>query len=465
MKSPSGNFIANEIFSNEIQNLLRKKIFAKSKYFYSTKNPPKDPTKIIPIGASSKASVIKNYIVCTLILIVYFINIFKMKSKDSGKNLILIYSLSKEQSIRDGSIKSLHTFLESKGLATNPDSVILIEIRKILWSKKYKKARTTLDIPLRIYIDNFSPILKVFCWLSMCKRFFIIMLKHRKNSQLTMVFKEFIFDQIVYSAMDPTKTDKLITTQSNIAYQPLIFEYENFNSKRIMIWYSSNSIPVQYKKVNLERFEINPAVYKNMRIDVHWVWTKEHKNYLSKLTKSEIFVKQSLMFYTAERSISAHKKYDVLIFDVTPFNNPSISKNSIYTTKEMINFISEIIVCVNMLNYKHKKNYSIHLKHKRTATKNHSSSYLKFIDQKLKNFEINVIDSHQNLYGLINDSELVVGFPFTSPVVIGQELNKPSIFYCSSELLPIAHKNSKPSFIQNQTLLYSYIEKALVKTK
>ena len=465
MKSPNRNFIANEIFSNEIQNLLRKKIFAKSKYFYSTKNPPKDPTKIIPTGAYSKVSVIKNYIVCTLILIVYFINIFKMKSKDSGKNLILVYSLSKEQSIRDGSIKSLHTFLESKSLATNPDSVILIEIRKILWSKKYKKARTTLDIPLRIYIDNFSPILKVFCWLSMCKRFFIIMLKHRKNSQLTMVFKEFIFDQIVYSAMDPAKTEKLITTQSNIAYQPLIFEYENFNSKRIMIWYSSNSIPVQYKKVNLERFEINPAVYKNMRIDVHWVWTREHKNYLSNLTQSEILVKQSLMFYTAERSISAHKKYDVLIFDVTPFNNPSISKNSIYTTKEMINFISEIIVCVNMLNYKHKKNYSIHLKHKRTATKNHSSSYLKFIDRKLKNSEINVIDSHQNLYDLINDSELVVGFPFTSPVVIGQELNKPSIFYCSSELLPNAHKSSKPSFIQDQTLLYSYIEKALVKTK
>ena len=132
MKSPKGKFAANEIFSNEIQNLLRKKVFAKSKYFYSTKNPPKDPTKIIPTGGTSKVSAIKCYIVCILILIVYFINIFKMKSKDSSKNLILIYSLSKEQAIRDGSIKSLHAFLESKGLATNHESVILIEIRKIL---------------------------------------------------------------------------------------------------------------------------------------------------------------------------------------------------------------------------------------------------------------------------------------------------------------------------------------------
>ena len=464
MKSPNGNFIANEIFSNEIQNLLRKKIFAKSKYFYSTKNPPKEPTKIIPIGSYSKVSVIKNYIVCTLILIVYFINIFKMKSKDSGKNLILVYSLSKEQSIRDGSIKSLHTFLESKSLATNPDSVILIEIRKILWSKKYKKARTTLDIPLRIYIDNFSPILKVFCWLSMCKRFFIIMLKHRKNSQLTMVFKEFIFDQIVYSAMDPAKTDKLITTQSNVAYQPLIFEYENFTAKKFMIWYSSNSVPIKYKKENLKRVIINPIVYINMRIDEHWVWTKEHKNYLSKYSKAKILVKQSLMFYIAENLKTSNKKIDVLVFDVTPKNNTKMSRNSIYTTRESVNFINEVIACVKMLNQAYKKDYRVQLKHKRIISKNHSSDYSKFIDQKVKNFEIDVIEPHQNLYDLISNSRLVIGFPFTSPVVIGQELNKPSIFYCSSKLLPTAHKGRKLSFIQSQNSLYSYMEKVLVKS-
>jgi polysaccharide biosynthesis PFTS motif protein len=463
MKSPKRKYIANEIFSKEIQNLLNKKVFAKSKYFYSTKNPPKDPTKIMPISASSKVSVIKSYTVSTLILIVYFINIFKLKSKDSDKNLILIYSLTKEQSIRDGSIKSLYTFLESKGLTTNPDSVILIEIRKILWSKKYKKARTTLDIPLRIYMDNFSPVLKVSCWFSMCKRFFRIMLKHRKNSHLTMVFKEFIFDQIVYSAMGPDKTDKLITTQSNIAYQPLIFEYENFTAKKLMIWYSSNSFPIEYRKEHLKRFIVNPTVYIDMRIDEHWVWTKKHKNYLSKYSQAKIQVKQSLMFYTAEDLKAYNKKIDVLVFDVTPMNNPEITSNSIYTTSESVNFVNEIISCVKMLNQTNKKDYRVHLKHKRRISKNHSSDYSKFIDQKVKNFEIDIIDSHQNLYDLIGNSKLVIGFPFTSPVVIGQELNKPSIFYCSSKLLPTAQKGRNLSFIQSQTSLYSYMEKVLVK--
>jgi polysaccharide biosynthesis PFTS motif protein len=256
----------------------------------------------------------------------------------------------------------------------------------------------------------------------------------------------------------------LITTQSNIAYQPLVFEYENFTAKKFMIWYSSNSVPIEYKKEKLKRFVINPTVYINMRIDEHWVWTKEHKNYLSNYSQAKILVKQSLMFYTAENLKASNTKIDVLVFDVTPVNYTEITRNSIYTTKESIKFINEIIDCIKMLNQTHKKDYMIQLKHKRRISRNHSSDYSKFIEQKVKNFEIDVIDSNQNLYNLISNSKLVIGFPFTSPVVIGQELNKPSIFYCSSKLLPIAHKGRKLSFIQSQTSLYSYMEKILVKS-
>ena len=464
MNSPKVRLFANKIFSEEIQNLLQKKIFARSKYFYSTKNPPKDPSKIIPIDAFSKVRVIKSYFTCTLILTVYFINMFKLKSKDSGKNLILIYSLTKEQAIRTRSIKSLCTFLESKNLVSDPESVVLIEIRKLIWCRKYKNASTTLDIPLRIYMENFSPILKVICWFSMCKRFFIITQKQRRNPQLTLVLKEFIFDQVVYSALDPGQIEKLITTQSNIAYQPLIFEYENFTAKKFMIWYSSNSVPIEYKKEKLKRFTTNPSVYIDMRIDEHWVWTKEHKNYLSKYSQAKILVKQSLMFYNPDNLNASSENIDVLVFDVNPLNNTEIARNSIFTTRESVNFINEITACVKMLNQTNQKDYRVRLKHKRRISKNHSSDYAKFIDHKVKNFELDIIGSHQNLYDLISDSKLVIGFPFTSPVVIGQELDKPSIFYCSSKLLPIAHKSQKIPFIQNQASLYSYMEKILVKS-
>jgi polysaccharide biosynthesis PFTS motif protein len=465
MKHPiNGNFL-NEIFSKEIQSILHKKVFARSKYFNSTKKPPEDATKIKPTVVSSTASIVKSYIFCAFILSIYFVNIFRLKSKNSGKNLILVYSLTKNQAIRNGSIKSLYTFLESKDVVDDFEYITLIEVRKILWTRKYKMARTTLDIPLRIYINNFSPTLKMNCWLSMCKKFFEITQLQRKNWHVSLVLKEFVFDQIVYSAMDPKKLKKLITTQSNIAYQPLIFEYETFKAKKLMIWYSSNSIPIKYKNEKLNRFVINPATYLNMQINEHWVWTKEHKDYLSNYCQAKILVKKSLMFYTVENSITSNKIIDLLVFDVTPASNPAITSNSIYTTKEVINFINEINACVKMLNHTYKMDYKIHLKHKRRFSKTHSSYYSKFINQRVKNSEIYTIDSNQNLYDLINNSKLVIGFPFTSPVVIGQELNKPSIFYCSSKMLPTAHKNQRLSLIQDQTSLYTYMEKVLVNAK
>jgi len=464
MKSPKEKFVSNEIYSNEIQKLLHKKVFAKSKYFYSTKNPPKNPIKIKPMGAPSRVSTIKSYLICILILNVYFINIFRLKSKKSGENLILIYSLTKEQAIRDGSIKSLYTFLKSKDLVKNSDSVVLIEIRNILWGKKYKKARTTVDIPLRIYINNFSPTLKVICWFSMCKRFFRIIQEQRRNPQLILVLKEFIFDKVVYSELGSGQVTKLITTQNHIACQPLIFEYENFTAKKFMIWYSSNSVPIEYKNKKLKRFTINPSVYIDTRIDEHWVWTEEHKNYLSKYSEAIILVKQSLMFYNPENLNASGKIIDVLVFDVTPTDNTEITRNSIYTKRECINFINEITASVKMLNQTNSRVYRVKLKHKRRFSKNHSSDYSKFIDQKVRNFELDVIESHHNLYDLISNSKLVIGFPFTSPVVIGQELNKPSIFYCSSKLLPRARKGQRPPLIQSQTSLYSYMEKILVKS-
>ncbi|MBM3454431.1 MAG: hypothetical protein FJX80_04705 [Bacteroidetes bacterium] len=464
MKSPQEKCAGNEIYSNEIQKLLHKKVFAKSNYLHSTKNPPKNSTKIKPMDAPSRVSTIKSYLICILILNVYFINIFRLKSKESGENLILIYSLTKEQAIRDGSIKSLYTFLKSKDLVKNHDSVVLIEIRNILWGKKHEKARTTVDIPLRIYINNFSPTLKVICWFSMCKRFFRIIQEQRRNPQLISVLKEFIFDEVVYSELGSDQVNKLITTQNNLAFQPLIFEYENFTAKKFMIWYSSNSVPIEYKNKKLKCFTINPSVYIDMRIDEHWVWTEKHKNYLSKYSKALISVKQSLMFYSPENLNAPSKIIDVLIFDVTPRDNIEITGNSIYTKRECINFINEITACVKMLNQTNSTVYTVNLKHKRRFSKNHSSDYLKFIDQKSRNFELDIIESHQNLYDLISNSKLVIGFPFTSPVVIGQELNKPSIFYYSSKLLPKARKGQKPPLIQSQTELYSYMEKVLVKS-
>jgi polysaccharide biosynthesis PFTS motif protein len=334
-----------------------------------------------------------------------------------------------------------------------------------MWVKKYKMIRTTLDIPLVIFINEIPIKSKLSCWFSMCERYLRVIKLHGSNSDILNILKEYVFDEVVYSTLDPKKIEKLVTTQSHIAYQPLIFEYRNIGAKKIMIWYSANSIPFDYKNKRAKRYSINPWVYTSMRIDEHWVWTKEHKAYLSKISPAKVLVKKSLMFYEPEESKNITKIYDLVIFDITPRADIKITRNSIFTTTEMIKFIQEILSCVELLNNKHKKNYQVFLKHKRNFSKNHSEEYINYIKEKVTNKEITLIGSSQNLYDLIGNSKLVIGFPFTSPVIIGWELFTPSIFYCSSSLLNYSPKNEKRLFLQGKASLYTYMESELVKVK
>lgn len=464
MMASNYNDFASEMFSKEILNLLHKKIFSKSKNFSSSKKLPSYSLSSETFESSKKLHVVKNYILCGLLLIAYFIKIFKISSKSKNKQLILIYSLSKQQAVRNRSLKSINLFLKSKGITSKSDSLVLIEIRKILMHKKYEMTQTTFDIPLYVFAKNLSLESKITCWFTMFKRFLKIIKLQRKNWWLLLIFKEFIFDEVVYSTLNPNIIDKIITTQSHLAYQPLAFEFKKINAKKLMIWYSSNSVPIRYKNSNLERYEINPVIYKNMSIDEHWVWTKEHKSYLDKYSNAKILVKHSLMFYEADKSINSKPIFDVLIFDVTPRIDAQITKNSIYTTNEMTKFISEILLCIEELDLKYGHNTKVVLKHKRKITKHHSSQYSKFIKDRVKNKQLHILDSGENLYKLISQSKLIIGFPFTSPVIIGKELNKPSVFYCSSKMVKPAHKNQKNSFLQNRTLLYEYLEENLVKS-
>ena len=465
MQKYKNKIVTSVVLSEEIQSVLAKKLFAKSNYFANTKKPPEKPTNVSYINQLSRTKILWNCLYCTLILIAYFINIFKVTSKNNRQTLVLIYSLTKDQAIRHRSVKSLNAFLKSRGVINKPKTLVLIEIRKILWNKKYEMTRTTIDIPLKIYADNFTTIKKIDCWISMCHRFYKIMKLQRSDRSVSLIMKEYIFDEIVYTTLGSTNIEKLITTQSNIAYQPLIFEYKNMKVKRLMIWYSSNSVPIEYKKPNLERFTINPLVYNKMRIDEHWVWTKEHKQFLIKHTDVKVLVKQSLMFYDSKEDRSSKRSYDVLIFDVTPHSDEKIHNDSIFTSSEMIRFINESLACVLKLNKKYGVNFKVHLKHKRKMTKGHSLHYSKFIGEKISNREISIVSPNQNLYDLISNSRLVVGFPFTSPVIIGLELDKPSVFYCSSNLLKPPQKDQNNLFLNTKDSLFSYMEKMLVKTK
>jgi len=197
-----------------------------------------------------------------------------------------------------------------------------------------------------------------------------------------------------------------------------------------------------------------------MAIDTHWVWTNEHKKYLKKMTNSAILVKGSMIFYNPPKKLDNNKKYDVVIFDVTPQNSKSLFKDSIYSFPVAKEFIEDIIESVELVSQRLDRNIGIYIKHKRNFAPNHSSKYIAYIDMLAKNLQLSVLPLDSDLYETIAASKIVIGFPFTSPVIIGQELKVPSIHYSSTNTLV---KYNHANFIQSKPELRKYIESNLGK--
>lgn len=440
--------------SSPIQRLIEKKVNL-STYGYS---------ELIQIEVPFSKK-IKAILIAFCLLFFYFIKIFQItpkKNRVKKNKIVLIYSLTKDQIFRDNSIYNLYDFLVSEKLNNTEKNETLIECRRILRSKKYSNLIVTLDIPLKIFTTKFSKKKQIKLILLFFHKLLILVKSFNNSQYIYLVFKEYIFDENVYLATkSKNQVAKIITTPTAIQYQPISFEIPNFSEERLMLWYSANSIPITYKSRKTSIFEKNlEASLRRMAIDTHWVWTSEHKKYLMKMTKSNILVKGSMVFYNPPRKLNRNKKYDIIIFDVTPQNNKSIFNDTIYSFSVAKEFMEEIIESVKLVSQKLDRNIGVYVKHKRSFGATHSSEYIAYIAELVKNGELSVLTSNIDLYESIAASKIVIGFPFTSPVIIGQELKIPSIYYSSTNML---FKYNKTDFVQSKLELTKYLEMNLGK--
>lgn len=454
--------------SSGMQKLLNKKI---NIYFQEkSKNslrprfimPKHNELKQIQVSFLRKVKVI---VIAFSLLFLYFIKIFVVTSKSNKSkknNTVLIFSLTKEQIFKNKSLYEFHEFLNSKKFSMPKNSELLVECRGILRTKRFSNLIVTLDIPLKIFTMNFSLKQKMVLLL-MFSRKILTLIKCFKDSQyMYLVFKEYVFDESVYLLfLRENQVYKVITGPGNYKYQPVIFEISEYTGERIMLWYSSNSIPVRYQSQleNIDRYtKLQEVFLSQMKIDTHWVWTNQHKKYLRKLTNASASVLGSMVFYNCPKKLDYSKKYDVVIFDVTPHNSKSVFSDTVYAFPTAKEFITEVIESVKLVSQKQNRDISIYIKHKREFSKSHSSSYITYIDNLVENGQLFVLPLGVHLYKTIAESKVIIGYPFTSPVIIGQELKVPSIYYSSSRLFA---RYKKKDFIQDKRKLREFLEKNL----
>jgi len=456
-------------FSSCINQLLFKKVLA-SDLQNIKKNAfdlsPKNKISIDPMALTQfKMSFYKKTMIvllCAYLLICYTLKVFSIKKYNENKKLTLIFSLTKEQIYRKGKLDPLYEFFNANRFGINKKNRIWIENRSINLRRKHKNLYVVFDITLNLYSRQFNFGKRTKILLTIYANLFKSLKARGKYDAIYLVLKEYIFDNAVLMQISSQKIEKVITTQSHLFYQPLIFEIEVVEKKRFMLWYSSNSIPLEYKDSKAPRHEAPKIIYKYMKIDQHWVWTKEHSNYLKKTMKVNSCVKGSMLFYTPSALVPTEQKIDVLIFDVTPSSDHNINKNSIHNSEHSRDFLTEIInICIH-LEKKYRLSLNICLKPKRQYSYLHDYSYINFLDNLKFAGKLRILKPDENLYDIINLSKIIIGYPFVSPVIIGKNLNLPSYFYSSSKLLKLAPKNYTGFFIQSPKKLQLELEKLLV---
>lgn len=394
---------------------------------------------------------------CLLLINVYAFNIIRIHRKQKSNGLVFVYSLTYAQTYYNRSLNELVDFFNSKRFGINPEDKIWVELRGFHKKRKLKNLKITIDIPLRIYIEKFTLVERIKILKLMIYKLSKLIISINKSGYLTLVAKELVFDETIYNRLNKNLISKLITTQSHIVYQPIIFENEELKGKRVMLWYSSNSIPIEYKNPKQKRWGLGVNIYKYAQIDNHWVWTKEHARYLSGLLDAKVSIKGSMMFYNRTDLGNKNKNIDVLIFDITPLTDKKIHKNSIFNPGDVSKFVEEIVKTVSNISLKRNYNFKIYIKHKRRIGVRHSDIYIKYINSLVKQKKIQVLAPEEDLYKIIASSKVIISYPFTSPAIIGQELGIPSIFYSSSLKLPYTPKIYNGTFIQERKNLENFL--------
>lgn len=341
------------------------------------------------------------------------------RSKCATKNLYL-YSLTKEQINAGSPSNNIEEFIR----LTFPNSR---DAKIIIQSPHKLRVGNSSNISCRPFIatsivanSNIKTHLAISFIYKQIKEYLKLL---NKNHELGVLGIETFIEILCLEKKLLSSNDILITTQSQLKYQPLIFC--NSKCKKYMLWYSENSRPISSKTEKKLRNELQDFVSISY-IQKHLVWTTEFANYLEREYRVNCEAVGPILFYRNKSSRSANPK-DLLIFDVTPFENAKA--DSVYSSKNMLNFISDILSIEDLLEIE----VQFLLKPKRKLNSRHAIAYKNYLKELKATGDLKFCDPNSDLFELVNSAKLVICVPFTSPALIAKELVVPVVYYYPTE--------------------------------
>jgi polysaccharide biosynthesis PFTS motif protein len=398
---------------------------------------------------------------------------FTPRKLEKHKSISLIHGLSYEQIHFAESTTRIEEFLFSKkiGLAKN-DLFYIENYRHSIVSKKFQRIRICRNIPTSLFHDflNFGDKLQIVFFVT--QRMLKYLVTQINYPIVHHIAQAYVVDEVIFDYLIKNRKIKLIdlvATPSMLTHLPYIFDRNLQFGKRLMIWYSANAVPINYRDKNLVRTHFNEKNFEFMPLDLHYVWNQPHKDYLDSVTNPliPVEVRGSLMFYLPQNEKSLTKVYDIVIFDVTPyelsrksdFDQIPIGQNSIYNSYFAIKFLQDLLWVVHEIDRCFDTELRIALKPKRKYTPLHSKEYLAFLENLSKNGLIDILESESDLYKTISESRICISYPFSSPAVIAKELDIPTAYFLAGNSIESNSLVDGIPFIADRTKLLDFIVK------
>jgi polysaccharide biosynthesis PFTS motif protein len=362
----------------------------------------------------------------------------RSKNQNSRMYPSYVYSLTPEQILNNGSTDLLREFLrEPRFQKLFLRSYLVVESKQVyrfLGKNTYKDLEVVFDTSIWIAKNQLSRKMVLSVLHKSISRF-VRVLKERKKDEL-QILREHVIDEplwrIYLQSTQNINPINVVTTQSQFLRLPYAF-YTGSTGRivRSMLWYSTNSIAIQ----NIgTQAKFDPDHFRLENIDNHFVWTTEHKKSLIRHNpNAEVLVVGSILFIPSQSTIrnNGSTNTDIVIFDVTPFNGHKVEV--FYSSEILIDFIQDITDVLSL--YNKTKSSRILLKPKREYRRklrggfSLSIQYMDLLSKLQKSNIIEVLRADVNLYDLVGQSKLVIGIPFTSPVILAKELKVPSVYY------------------------------------
>lgn len=424
----------------------------------------------------SKIEFTRYQIKLCLELLFFILLCFSPRKLQNNKELSLIYGLSDDQIFRSGTTVELLNFLQSSRVGMPLNNLIYIERKSYFPHKNHRGSiKLVSNISLYLFLDYLKPFDRLKVLLLVFKRFFSYIRNISRAPYFFLIAVPYVIEEVLFSYISTNslvKASSVATTQSSLMNHEYIFQLYKKFGKRTMIWYSANSIPIEYLESTLSRVTFDTQIYKYTAIEEHLVWTEDHRDYLKTVVKpgTSIKVCGSLMFYLPKIESKNPKTCDLLIFDITPYNENRTTNNSkypdsfntIYTPSHAIKFLEDILWVKKEISLRHSSELKLALKPKRNYTSAHDTMYTDYLNSLAETKQLKLVSPETNLYEIIVQSKVCISYPFASPAIIAEELKVPSLYYLESDILSPYNKVHGINFVDTKLALLKFVEKFVI---